>query len=70
MSLPAGPDAQKKLAYYRRLRRRTKQDEKAFELLAATPHDFGSQAAGVGDVGHVQRHDQRPAQLGQLRDEI
>lgn len=54
MSLPAGPDAQKKLGYYRRLRRRTKQDETAFDLLAATPHDFGLQAAGVGSPNNLQ----------------
>lgn len=55
MSLPAGPDAQKKLGYYRRLRRRTKQDESDFDIagLFDTPHDFGSQAAGVGSPNNL-----------------
>ena len=56
MSLPAGPAAQRKLAYYRRVRRRIKQDEKAFEIAGFTPgapHDFGSQAAGVGSPNNL-----------------
>lgn len=49
MSLPAGPRAQAKLAYYRRAKRRSKRDLSEFLRQGITPlapFDFGTVAAG------------------------
>ncbi len=49
MSLPAGPDANRKLAYYRRAKRRSKRDLSEFTRQGITPlapFDFGNVAAG------------------------
>lgn len=48
MSLPAGPAAQRKLAYYRRRKRRSKRDLSEFLRQGITPlapFDFGATAA-------------------------
>lgn len=54
MSLPAGPDAQKKLAFYRRERRRLKQNEKAFIIagLEDAPFRILDIAVNVGGAGY------------------
>ena len=49
MSLPAGPDANRKLAFYRRAKRRSKRDLAEFTRQGITPlapFDFGITAAG------------------------
>lgn len=49
MSLPSGPRAQAKLAYYRRAKRRSKRDLSEFLRQGITPlapFDFGTVAAG------------------------
>lgn len=49
MSLPTGPDANRKLAYYRRAKRRSKRDLSEFTRQGITPlapFDFGATAAG------------------------
>jgi len=55
MATPTGPRAQAARAFYRVRRRKLKQDEKAFinAGLAATPHDFGAQAAGAGSPNNL-----------------
>ncbi len=48
MSLPAGPDANRKLAYYRRAKRRSKRDLSEFTRQGITPlapFDFGATPA-------------------------
>jgi hypothetical protein len=54
VSLPAGPAAQRKLAYYRRERRRLKQDEKAFALAGFedAPFRILDIAVNVGGAGY------------------
>ncbi len=49
MSLPAGPDANRKLAYYRRAKRRSKRDLSEFTRQGITPlapFNFGAAIAG------------------------
>ena len=48
MATPPGPRADAARDFFRRERRRHKQNEKAFAALAAAPFDFGAAAAGAG----------------------
>ena len=49
MATPTGPRAEAARGWFARVRRRQKQDQKAFDVagLVATPHDFGSAAPSV-----------------------
>jgi hypothetical protein len=44
MATPTGARADAARGFFSRVRRRKKQDQKAFAALAASPHDFGSAA--------------------------
>ncbi len=49
MATPTGPRAEAARGWFARVRRRKKQDQKAFDLagLVATPHDFGLAASSA-----------------------
>ena len=47
MATPTGPRAQAARAFYRVRRRKLKQEETRFALLAATPHNFGAVASNA-----------------------
>ena len=51
MATPTGPRADAARDFFRRERRRHKQNEKAFAGLAAAPFAFGAAAAGAGAPG-------------------